>query len=56
LIVANRVAIGEGTFGGAENKVTIVAADGIEEWPRMGKTEVARALVALVARKLTGAP
>jgi phosphopantothenoylcysteine decarboxylase/phosphopantothenate--cysteine ligase len=53
LIVANSVALGEGAFGGAENKVTIVAADGIEEWPRMGKTEVARALVALVARKLT---
>jgi phosphopantothenoylcysteine decarboxylase/phosphopantothenate--cysteine ligase len=54
LIVANCVAAGEGVFGGAENKVTIVAADGIEEWPRMGKDEVARALVALVARKLTG--
>jgi phosphopantothenoylcysteine decarboxylase/phosphopantothenate--cysteine ligase len=56
LIVANSVAPGEGTFGGAENTVTIVAADGIESWPRMGKTEVAQALVALVARKLTGTP
>jgi phosphopantothenoylcysteine decarboxylase/phosphopantothenate--cysteine ligase len=56
LIVANSVAVGEGTFGGAENKVTIVASDGIEHWPRMSKAEVARALVALVARKLTGAP
>jgi phosphopantothenoylcysteine decarboxylase/phosphopantothenate--cysteine ligase len=56
LIVANSVAVGEGTFGGAENKVTIVASDGIEQWPRMSKAEVARALVALVARKLTGAP
>ena len=56
LIVANSVAPGEGTFGGAENTVTIVAADGIEPWPRMGKAEVARALVALVARKLTETP
>ena len=56
LIVANSVASGEGTFGGPDNKVTIVAADGVEQWPRMGKTEVARALVALVARKLTGTP
>jgi phosphopantothenoylcysteine decarboxylase/phosphopantothenate--cysteine ligase len=54
LIVANSVAVGEGTFGGGENKVTIVAADGIEEWPRMGKDEVARALVALMAGKLNG--
>jgi len=53
LIVANSVAVGEGTFGGADNKVTIVSADGIEEWPRMSKEDVARALVALVARKLT---
>lgn len=55
LIVANSVATGEGTFGGGENTVTIVAADGIEEWPRMGKDEVARALIALMARKLTDA-
>ena len=33
-----------------------VAADGIEPWPRMGKTEVARALVALMARKLSETP
>jgi len=56
LIVANSVALGEGTFGGADNTVTIVADDGVEQWPRMGKTEVARALVALMARKLTETP
>jgi len=55
LIVANSVAPGEGTFGGGENQVAIVSADGIEEWPRMTKDEVARALVALAARKLAGA-
>ena len=54
LIVANSVAAGEGTFGGADNQVTIVTADGIEEWPRMSKEEVARALVMLAARKLAG--
>ena len=52
VMVANSVAAGEATFGGDDNTVTIVAADGIEQWPRMSKEEVARALVALVARKL----
>jgi phosphopantothenoylcysteine decarboxylase/phosphopantothenate--cysteine ligase len=52
LIVANSVAAADGGFGGADNQVTIVAADGVEHWPRMSKTEVASALIALCGRKL----
>ena len=52
LIVANSVAAADGGFGGADNQVTIVAADGVEHWPRMSKMEVASALIALCARKL----
>jgi phosphopantothenoylcysteine decarboxylase/phosphopantothenate--cysteine ligase len=52
LIVANSVAAADGGFGGADNQVTIVAADSVEPWPRMSKAEVASALIALVARKL----
>jgi phosphopantothenoylcysteine decarboxylase / phosphopantothenate---cysteine ligase len=52
VIVANSVAVADGGFGGADNQVTIVAADGVERWPRMSKTEVASALIALCARKL----
>jgi phosphopantothenoylcysteine decarboxylase/phosphopantothenate--cysteine ligase len=54
LVVANSVAVGQTTFGGCDNAVTIVAGDGIEEWPRMSKEDVARALMTLVARKLAG--
>ena len=52
LIVANSVAASDGGFGGADNQVTIVGADGVEPWPRMSKAEVASALIALIARKL----
>lgn len=52
LIVANSVATGEATFGGADNQVAIVSADAVESWPRMSKAEVAAGLVALVAQKL----
>jgi phosphopantothenoylcysteine decarboxylase/phosphopantothenate--cysteine ligase len=53
LIVANSVAAADGGFGGADNQVTIVVADGAEPWPRMSKAEVASALIGLIARKLT---
>ena len=52
LIVANSVAAEDGGFGGADNQVTIVTANGAEPWPRMSKAEVASALIALIARKL----
>lgn len=55
LIVANSVAEGSGTFGGAENEVHIVTASGAESWPRMSKPEVARKLIELVAARLGSA-
>ncbi len=49
LVVANSVAEGSGTFGGAENEVYVVSNTGVETWPRMSKREVAEKLVALIA-------
>jgi phosphopantothenoylcysteine decarboxylase/phosphopantothenate--cysteine ligase len=54
LILANSVAAGEETFGGADNQVAVVSAAGVEAWPRMSKPEVARALIDLIARRLGG--
>jgi phosphopantothenoylcysteine decarboxylase/phosphopantothenate--cysteine ligase len=46
-IVANDVS-GD-VMGGAENAVHIVTAEGVEDWPRMAKDEVARRLAARIA-------
>ena len=58
LIVANDVShdsgIGPaGVMGGDRNRVRIVSAEGVEEWPEMGKDEVAEKLAALIARQLS---
>jgi phosphopantothenoylcysteine decarboxylase/phosphopantothenate--cysteine ligase len=39
-------------MGGAENAVTLIAADGPEVWPRMTKAEVARKLAQRIAEHL----
>ncbi|MHA6687831.1 bifunctional phosphopantothenoylcysteine decarboxylase/phosphopantothenate--cysteine ligase CoaBC [Mesorhizobium sp. A556] len=56
-IVANDVShdsgIGNGgVMGGDRNRVRIVSATGVEEWPEMGKEEVAARLASLIAEKL----
>jgi phosphopantothenoylcysteine decarboxylase/phosphopantothenate--cysteine ligase len=51
-IVANDVSQGTGIMGGEKNRVKIVSKAGIEEWPEMGKEEVARRLALLVADRL----
>ncbi|AZO13142.1 MULTISPECIES: bifunctional phosphopantothenoylcysteine decarboxylase/phosphopantothenate--cysteine ligase CoaBC [unclassified Mesorhizobium] len=56
-IVANDVShasgIGpSGVMGGDRNKVRIVSRTGVEEWPEMGKDEVAARLAALIADRL----
>jgi len=48
-IVANDVSPGTGTFGGADNTVHLVTADGVEDWPRMSKPDVAARLAERVA-------
>lgn len=57
LIVANDVShdsgVGaRGVMGGDRNRVRIVSADDVEEWPEMGKDEVASRLAALIAQRL----
>ena len=49
-IVANDVS--GGVMGGLRNRVHLVTADGIEDWPEAAKDEVARHLVARVAEAL----
>jgi phosphopantothenoylcysteine decarboxylase/phosphopantothenate--cysteine ligase len=39
-------------MGGLRNRVHLVTADGIEDWPEAGKDEVARHLIARVAEAL----
>lgn len=51
-IVANDVRPATGIMGGTENAVTIIDADGAEEWPRLAKAEVARRLAARIAAAL----
>jgi phosphopantothenoylcysteine decarboxylase/phosphopantothenate--cysteine ligase len=51
-IVANDVSPASGIMGGSENEVHLVTADGIEEWPRLGKDEVATRLSRRIAAAL----
>ncbi|MFT7596774.1 MAG: phosphopantothenoylcysteine decarboxylase/phosphopantothenate--cysteine ligase, partial [Paracoccaceae bacterium] len=48
-IVANDVSPATGIMGGAENAVVLISDDGAEEWPRMGKGEVAQRLALRIA-------
>lgn len=49
LIVANDVSAAGGVMGGTENEVRLLTRSGVESWPRMGKDDVARRLVARFA-------
>ncbi|WP_096784743.1 bifunctional phosphopantothenoylcysteine decarboxylase/phosphopantothenate--cysteine ligase CoaBC [Rhodobacter sp. CZR27] len=51
-IVANDVSPATGIMGGSENAVTLITAEGAEDWPRMGKDEVARRLARRIADAL----
>ena len=51
-IVANDVSPATGIMGGEENAVHLVTADGIEDWPRLPKAEVARRLAERIAEAL----
>jgi len=51
-IVANDVSPATGIMGGAENTVHLITAEGVEDWPRLAKDEVARRLAARIAATL----
>jgi phosphopantothenoylcysteine decarboxylase/phosphopantothenate--cysteine ligase len=48
-ILANDVSPASGIMGGEENRVHLVSAHGVEEWPLLPKAEVARRLVERIA-------
>jgi phosphopantothenoylcysteine decarboxylase/phosphopantothenate--cysteine ligase len=54
LIVANDVSPETGVMGGTRNRVKIISAGAVDEWPDLGKDEVADRLAALIAQKLVG--
>jgi phosphopantothenoylcysteine decarboxylase/phosphopantothenate--cysteine ligase len=51
-IVANDVSPATGIMGGSENAVTLITAEGAEDWPRMGKRDVAARLAVRIAAAL----
>ncbi len=51
-IVANDVSPATGIMGGSENDVTLIMADGAEDWPRMSKDAVAVRLAQKIAEAL----
>jgi len=51
-IVANDVSAASGVMGGDRNTVHLVRADGVESWPTMDKSEVARRLAERIADAL----
>ncbi|MGR3623436.1 bifunctional phosphopantothenoylcysteine decarboxylase/phosphopantothenate--cysteine ligase CoaBC [Pseudophaeobacter sp.] len=53
-IVANDVSPATGIMGGTENAVILISESGAEDWPRMGKDEVAHRLAARIATALAG--
>ncbi len=48
-LLANDVSSASGTFGGDHNTIHLVGADGVEDWPRMTKAEVAERLAERIA-------
>ena len=51
-ILANDVSTASGVMGGDRNTVHLVTANGVESWPPQSKEDVARALVARIAKTL----
>ena len=51
-IVANDVSPETGIMGGTENAVYLITDQGVEDWPRMGKGEVAHQLAERIAAAL----
>ncbi len=51
LIVANDVSPATGVMGGTRNSVKLIGRSGVEQWPDLGKEEVAEKLAALIAER-----
>ena len=51
-IVANDVSPETGIMGGTENDVTLITAEGAEDWPRAAKADVAKKLALRIAQAL----
>jgi len=51
-ILANDVAPGTATFGGDDNLIHLITAEGVDDWPRMTKMEVAERLCRQIAATL----
>jgi phosphopantothenoylcysteine decarboxylase/phosphopantothenate--cysteine ligase len=51
-ILANDVSAESGVMGGDVNRIHLVRAEGVEDWPTQSKDEVARMLIARVAAAL----
>ena len=51
-ILANDVSPATGTFGGDANVIHLIDGDGVEDWPRMSKDEVAMRLAERVSEIL----
>jgi phosphopantothenoylcysteine decarboxylase / phosphopantothenate---cysteine ligase len=54
-IVANDVSPGTGIMGGDKNRVHLVTANGVEDWPLLDKVDVGRRLAGRIADALKGA-
>ena len=54
-IIANDVSPDNGVFGGEANTASLVTADGVADWPRASKAEVAEQIVAWIAARLQDA-
>jgi len=51
-ILANDVAPGTATFGGDNNRIHLITAEGVDDWPEMNKAEVAERLCWQIATTL----
>ena len=51
-ILANDVAPGTATFGGEDNRIHLITAEGVDDWPQMTKAEVAERLCRQIAETL----
>ncbi|SDI95389.1 bifunctional phosphopantothenoylcysteine decarboxylase/phosphopantothenate--cysteine ligase CoaBC [Aliiruegeria lutimaris] len=51
-IVANDVSEATGIMGGSENEVTLISDQGAEQWPRLGKEDVARRLAERISAEI----